>query len=169
MVTFGVAPAIIMFMWCLSGLGKLGWAVAFIYVASAAIRLARFNAQADTADKRYFTGLASPPAAVFVAATVWLGHELGYTSGNLPAAFIMLMAMQTALVGFLMVANVRYHSFKDIDFSSRVSVVALFIFVLLLVLVASDPPRVLFILGVTYAFSGPLAAGWTRFLAKPQG
>lgn len=169
MVTFGVAPAIIVFMWCLSGLGKLGWAVAFIYVASAAIRLARFNAQADTADKRYFTGLASPPAATFIAASVWLGSDLGYTSDNLPAAFIMLMAIQTALVGFLMVANVRYHSFKDIDFSSRVSVVALLIFVLLLVLIASDPPRVLFILGATYALSGPLAAVWAKFYTKAQG
>ena len=160
MVTFGVAPAIIVFMWCLSGLGKLGWAVAFIYVASAAIRLARFNAQADTADKRYFTGLASPPAATFLAATVWLGQELGYSSDNLPAIMMFLVALQTAIVGFLMVANVRYHSFKGIDFSSRVSVIALFIFMLLLVLVASDPPRVLFILGVIYALSGPLAALW---------
>ena len=79
MVTFGLAPAIIVFMWCLSGLGKLGWAVAFIYVASAAIRLARFNAQAETADNRYFTGLASPPAATLIASTVWLGSEMGYT------------------------------------------------------------------------------------------
>lgn len=165
MVTFGLAPAIIVFMWCLSGLGKLGWAVAFIYVASAAIRLARFNAQAETADNRYFTGLASPPAATLIASTVWLGSEMGYTPGNLPVFFVFVMAFLTAAVGFLMVLNVRYHSFKGIDFSSRVSVIALFVFMLLLVLIASDPPRVLFIIALTYALSGPLGAVWRRFFA----
>ncbi len=168
MVTFGLAPAIIMFMWCLSGLGKLGWAVAFIYVASAAIRLARFNAQADTADSRYFTGLASPPAATLVASTVWLGSEMHYTPENLPVVAVFFMALLTATVGFLMVANVRYHSFKGIDFSSRVSVIALFVFLLLLVLIASDPPRVLFIIAVTYALSGPIAAIW-RQVRNKQG
>lgn len=160
MVTFGVAPAIIMFMWCLSGLGKLGWAVAFIYVASAAVRLARFNAQAETADSRYFTGLASPPAATLLASTVWLGSEMGFTPDNLPIALVFAMAILTASVGFLMVVNVRYHSFKGINFHSRVSVIALFIFLLLLVLIAADPPRVLFLIASTYALSGPIGALW---------
>ncbi len=162
MVTFGLAPAIVVFMWCLSGLGKLGWAVAFVYVASAAIRLARFNAQAETADNRYFTGLASPPAATLIASTVWLGSDLGYTPDSLPVLFVFVMAILTAAVGFLMVLNVRYHSFKGIDFSSRVSVVALFVFMLLLVLIAADPPRVLFIIALTYAASGPLGALWRK-------
>lgn len=165
MVTFGVAPAIIMFMWCLSGLGKLGWAVAFIYVASAAVRLARFNAQAETADSRYFTGLASPPAATLIASTVWLGSDLGLTAATLPISAVFLMAILTAGVGFLMVTNVRYHSFKGVNFHSRVSVIALFIFLMLLVLIAADPPRVLFLIASSYALSGPIAALWRKVMS----
>jgi CDP-diacylglycerol--serine O-phosphatidyltransferase len=168
MVTFGVAPAIIVFMWCLSDLGKLGWAVAFIYVASAAIRLARFNAQAESSDNRYFTGLASPPAATLVASSVWLGFDLGYTAETMPLIMVIAMGLLTAAVGCLMVMNVRYHSFKGIDFTSRVSVVALFIFLLLLVLIASNPPTVLFILAASYAFSGPIVSLWLKGAGKDE-
>ena len=166
MVTFGLAPAIIMFMWCLSDLGKLGWAVAFLYVASAAIRLARFNAAADTADNRYFSGLASPPAATLVASAVWLGYDLGYTTTSLPFALVITMAFLTAVVSFLMIANVRYHSFKGINFSRRVSVAALLLFILLIGLIATDPPKVLFLLACSYAFSGPMASLWRRLSSK---
>ncbi len=166
MVTFGVAPAIVMFMWCLSGLGKLGWAVAFIYVAAAAVRLARFNAQVDIVDKRYFIGLASPPAATLIASTVWLGTDMGYTAGTLPPIFVAAMALLTGAVGFLMVLNIRYNSFKEIDFSGRVPVVALFIFLLSLGLIAADPPRVLFLIAFTYALSGPLGGLWRTYKAK---
>lgn len=166
MVTFGLAPAIIVFMWCLSDLGKLGWAVAFLYVASAAIRLARFNAAVDTADSRYFSGLASPPAATLVASAVWLGYDLGYIASSLPFALVITMAILTAVVGFLMIANVRYHSFKGINFSRRVSVAALLLFILLIGLIATDPPKVLFLLACSYAFSGPVATLWQRLRKK---
>jgi len=162
MVTFGLAPAMVMFMWCLSGLGKLGWAVAFLYVACAAVRLARFNAQADAADKRYFTGLASPPAATLIASSVWLASEYGFTPVNLPPFLVAIMAIQTMLVGFLMVMNIRYSSFKEFDFSGRVPVVALLIFLLLLALIAANPPHVLFMLASTYAVSGPLLLLWRK-------
>ena len=168
MVTFGVAPAIIVFMWCLSDLGKLGWAVAFIYVASAAIRLARFNAQAESTDNRFFTGLASPPAATLVASSVWLGYDLGFGADNMPFIMVIAMALLTSAVGFLMVMNVRYHSFKGIDFSSRVSVAALFIFLLLLVLIASNPPTVLFLLAASYACSGPVASLWQKVAGQSK-
>jgi CDP-diacylglycerol---serine O-phosphatidyltransferase len=166
MVTFGLVPAIIVFMWCLSDLGKLGWAVAFLYVASAAIRLARFNAAADTADNRYFSGLASPPAATLVASAVWLGYDLGYTTTSLPFVLVITMAFLTAVVSFLMIANVRYHSFKGINFSRRVSVAALLLFILLIGLIATDPPKVLFLLACSYAFSGPMASLWRRLNSK---
>ncbi|MEE3240246.1 MAG: CDP-diacylglycerol--serine O-phosphatidyltransferase [Pseudomonadota bacterium] len=166
MVTFGLAPAIIVFMWCLSDLGKLGWAVAFLYVASAAIRLARFNAVADTADTRYFRGLASPPAATLVASAVWLGYDLGYTASSLPFALVISMAILTSAVGFLMIANIRYHSFKAINFSRRVSVAALLLFILLIGLIATDPPKVLFLLACSYAFSGPVVTLWQRLIKQ---
>ncbi len=167
MVTFGLAPALVMFMWCLSGLGTTGWAVAFIYVAGAAVRLARFNAMADKADSRYFTGLASPPAATLVASTVWLLSEYGYTPANLPIAIATVLALQTALVGCLMVMNVRYTSFKGIDFDGRVPVVALLFVLLILGAIAANPPLVLFIVASTYAISGPIAAVWNKLRRKP--
>lgn len=160
MVTFGVAPALIMFMWCLSGLGKLGWAVAFIYVACAALRLARFNAQADTADRRFFTGLASPPAATLIAATVWTGHDMGFVGLELSGWVQGLLALQVTLVGLLMMLNVPYHSFKGIDFKGRVPFAAVFAVMLIFVVITIDPPRVLFGLAATYALSGPLIFLW---------
>ena len=155
MVTFGIAPAIIIFMWCLSDIGKVGWAVGFIYVASAAIRLARFNAQVGYADDRYFSGLASPPAATLLASSVWLAYDLGYSPADLPTLMVYSMMFLTIFIGLLMVVNVPYYSFKNINLSGRVSLVALLIFIFLLVLIASNPPKVLFILALTYALSGP--------------
>lgn len=162
MVTFGVAPALIMFMWCLSDLGKLGWSIAFIYVACAALRLARFNAQADTADKRYFTGLASPPAAMLIAATVWVGTELGINGHELSRSGQAFFAIETALVGLLMVINVPYHSFKGVDFKGRVPFVAMFLVTMLFVVIAMNPASVLFVLAATYALSGPMVFVWKK-------
>ncbi|MGI9293560.1 MAG: CDP-diacylglycerol--serine O-phosphatidyltransferase [Pseudomonadales bacterium] len=170
MVTFGVAPALVMFMWCLSGLGKLGWSVAFIYVACTALRLARFNAQADTADKRFFTGLASPPAATLIAATVWTGHDMGYVGLELSSWIQGLLAFETALVGLMMMLNVPYHSFKGVDFKGRVPFAAVFAVMLVFVVITIDPPRVLFALALTYALSGPVIYVWKKMRGgrKPE-
>lgn len=162
MVTFGLAPALVMFMWCLDGLGTTGWAVAFIYVAGAAVRLARFNAMADQADNRFFVGLASPPAATLIASTVWLLHDNGFTPDTLPMSLVILLAIQTAIVGFLMVVNIRYTSFKGINFEGRVPVFALLVLLLLFGAIAANPSLVLFIMATTYAVSGPLFAVWRK-------
>jgi len=116
MVSFGVAPALVMFSWALGDLGKFGWSAAFIYVACAALRLARFNTQIDSSDSQYFTGLASPSAAAIVASTVWVCYDLGWVGAQLPIEVSVLVALLTATVGFLMIANFPYYSFKDIDF-----------------------------------------------------
>lgn len=167
MVSFGVAPALVMFMWCLSSLGKLGWSVAFIYMACAALRLARFNAMADTADKRYFTGLASPPAAMLIVATVWCGTELGIDPQALGKPVQLLFAAQMALVGLLMVVNVRYHSFKGLDFASRVPFVVMFMAMLVIGVILIDPSSVLFLLALTYAISGPVAFVYHKLRGEP--
>ena len=151
MVSFGLAPAIVMYSWGLQPLGKFGLAAAFIFSACAAIRLARFNTQVGSTDSRYFVGLASPPAATLVASGVWWGSELELnTEVSILAAFII------AFVGVLMVSNLRYHSFKGLDKNRRVPFVAMLITLLVFIAVTIDPPVVLFTLAFTYACSGPM-------------
>lgn len=152
MVAFGVAPALLAFEWALGSLGKVGWMVAFIYVAGAALRLARFNTQVGKADRRYFIGLASPAAAGVVAGTVWAFSDFGIQGSNM--AFVV--AILVAAAGMLMVSNIKYYSFKDLDLKGRVPFVAILIVVLIFAVVFSDPPRVLLLIFLAYAVSGPV-------------
>ncbi|MDN3638544.1 CDP-diacylglycerol--serine O-phosphatidyltransferase [Simiduia curdlanivorans] len=161
MVSFGVAPALVMFSWALQDMGKLGWAAAFTYCAGAALRLARFNTQIGVVDKRYFVGLASPAAAALVAGTVWVGSD-SQASG----VFLWLCAIITALAGVLMVANVRYTSFKEVDFRGRVPFVVMLAVVLAFAVVTIDPPRILLAIFAGYAFSGPATVLWRKFKAR---
>ncbi len=156
MVSFGVAPALVVFSWALDGLGKFGWSAAFIYVACAALRLARFNTQIDTADKNYFTGLASPAAAAILASTVWVCHDVGWVGNELPLELSVLVGVLTATVGFLMIANFPYYSFKGIDFRGRVPFVVMIAVVLVFGLITLDPPSVLLAGFLLYALSGPI-------------
>ncbi len=158
MCSFGLAPALIMYVWSLSSLvqyswqwGKLGWLAAFLYVACAALRLARFNVKASSTDKRYFQGLPSPAAAGVVVGFVWVENNLGYTGSDV--AFIALPIIVFA--GIMMVSNISYYSFKDIDFQNKVPFVAMLIVVLIFVFAAIDPPKALFSCFMIYALSGP--------------
>ncbi len=155
MVSFGVAPALVMFSWALGDLGKFGWSAAFVYVACAALRLARFNTQIDTADKDTFTGLASPAAAAIIASAVWLCHNLGWVGALVPDEIAILAGLLTAVIGILMIANFPYASFKGIDFRSRVPFVVMIGIVLVFGLVTVDPPMVILISSLIYAASGP--------------
>ncbi|HHX83131.1 MAG TPA: CDP-diacylglycerol--serine O-phosphatidyltransferase [Pseudomonadaceae bacterium] len=158
MLAFGVAPALICFSWSLSHLGKIGWTAAFIYVACAALRLARFNVEQGNADKRYFTGLASPSAAGLVVFMVWTFHEHQFDSDAFTA---VLAALLTALAGILMVINVPYYSFKDLD-RNRVPFAVILAVVLVIVIVSWDPPTVLWAMAIAYAASGPVMAICSR-------
>lgn len=152
MVTFGVAPSLLLYSWNLNQLGKIGWLVAFIYTASVALRLARFNVKHDIDDKRYFRGLPCPPAAAVVSAFVWLCHE--YEFHNMAVTY--LTAIFTTIAAVLMVSNVRYYSFKDVDFKGKVPFLHLFLMVILFVAIAANPSLVLFVGFCLYASSGPL-------------
>ena len=156
MVSFGVAPALVMYSWGLSDLGKFGWSAAFIYVACAALRLARFNTQIDTADKNYFTGLASPAAAAIIASTVWVCQDLGWVGDHLPAEVSIIVSLLTALTGILMMANFPYYSFKGIDLHGRVPFFVMILVVLVFGLVTLDPPRILLAAFLLYGISGPV-------------
>lgn len=153
MASFGLAPALVIYQWSLSSLGKLGWLAAFIYAAAAALRLARFNTQAGSADKRFFQGLPSPAAAALIAGMVWLGDSKGLIDGTTLLVFTFPL---TVIAGVLMVSNIRYHSFKQLDLHGRVPFVAVLVLVLVFVFIASEPPLVLFLLTLSYAASGPI-------------
>ncbi len=153
LLAFGVAPALICFSWALSDLGTLGWTAAFFYVACAALRLARFNVQLGTVNKRFFVGLASPAAAGVVVFMVWVCDEYDV---EVVLSIAVLAAVLTMCAGLLMVLNVRYFSFKDMDFKSRVPFFVILMVILLFVIVSWDPPVVLFVIAILYALSGPV-------------
>ena len=153
MVSFGLAPALVMYQWALFGMGKLGWLAAFVYTACAALRLSRFNTQAASADKRYFQGLPSPPAAAVLAGMIWCGTVYDLIDDTTSLFFCLPV---TVIVGILMVSNVRYHSFKEFDLKGRVPFMVILIIVPVFVLIAMEPPLVLFLLAASYAISGPI-------------
>ncbi len=152
LVSFGLAPALVVYVWGLSSMGKIGWLAAFIYAAAAALRLARFNTQVGSADKRYFQGLPSPSAAAIVAGMVWVGIDNGYKGSSVILPALLL----TVLAGLLMVSKIRYHSFKELDLKGKVPFVTLLVLVLVFVLIFSDPSKVLFAVFLLYALSGPV-------------
>lgn len=152
MVSFGMAPSLVAFTWALQDLGKVGWAAAFVYAAGAALRLARFNTQLAVADKNYFTGLASPSAAALVAGTVWMFSDMGISGSDVS----WLMAVLVPAAGLLMVSNIKYHSFKGLDLRGKVPFVAVLAVVMVFVVVSIDPAKVLLLVFLAYALSGPV-------------
>lgn len=152
MVSFGIAPALIIHQWALTSWGKIGWLGAFVFAACAALRLARFNTKVASADKRYFQGLASPAAAALIAGFVWLGADLGWegTDKRLIAIIVSVGA------GILMVSNIRYHSFKEIDLRGKVPFIVLVALMGAFAVIYLHPPVVLFAGFFVYAISGPV-------------
>ncbi|MDR2016617.1 MAG: CDP-diacylglycerol--serine O-phosphatidyltransferase [Burkholderiales bacterium] len=156
MVSFGVAPALLIYVWALQGLGKLGWIAAFIYVAGAAARLARFNTMLEVADKRWFSGIPSPAAAALVASFVWVFHDNAVTGREV----LWLACVVTLFAGIVMPSNLRYYSFKTVNLKKSVPFVTVLVLVLAFALLASQPPLVLFCCSVLYALSGFATTGW---------
>lgn len=154
MVAFGLAPSLVMYEWSLYHLGKLGWLAAFIFTAGAALRLARFNSQLATADKRFFTGLPSPSAAAILAGAVWVAFD-NHLSAEMVAWPALIL---TVAAGLLMVSNIRFHSFKQIDLRGRVPFVAIVGVMLAFAIVLSEPPIVLFLGFFVYMLSGLVLA-----------
>ena len=161
-ISFGVAPAILSFSWGLAPLGRLGWAAGFLFVAAAAVRLARFNIQSGSQDKRYFVGLPSPAAAAVPAATVY-AYPYGFQTA--PEALpVLAMVIVPAL---LMVSTFRFRSFKTFDLPARRSYPVLFLVALGLVLVAAQGDLVLVVLAYGYLTSAFVEMAWHR-LRKRQ-
>jgi len=156
MVSFGLAPSLVMYLWAFGEMGKLGWLVAFVYTASTALRLARFNTQVEVADKRFFQGLPSPAAAAVVAGFVWLNVDYGIAGADV----VVLALLVTFCAGILMVSNFRYYSFKDIDFKGKVPFFTLLVTVMGLVFISLDPPQILFGFFLLYMCSGLVLTVW---------
>ncbi len=159
LISFGLAPALLAFNWSLSSLreisvmaGKLGWLAAFLFMACAALRLARFNTQASIADKRYFQGLSSPAAAGTLVFTIWFCVDVGIAGDSVR----WLIFFETIALGILMFSNVRYYSFKASPGGEKVPAVWLLLALLIIVLLAIDPPLIGMLLGCTYVLSGLL-------------
>ncbi len=150
MVSFGVAPSLLMYEWAFKDLGKLGWFAAFIYCAGTALRLARFNANIDTVDKRFFQGLPSPAAAAVVAGFVWVMLD-NHFSGQESRWYAVIL---TVFAGVSMVSNLRFYSFKDFNMRKSVPFIVIILIALFFILIFSDPPSVLFLLFFCYALSG---------------
>lgn len=170
MVSFGVAPALIVYIWALQPLGKLGWVAAFLYCACAALRLARFNTKLEDPfqDKRFFQGLPSPAAAALLAGFVWVSYEYGYGISGQESGygisgremFFGVIKMQwlawvlTVFAAGSMVSDFNFYSGKDINLRESVPFVAILAIMLIFVLVSYSPPEVLFTVFLVYALSG---------------
>jgi CDP-diacylglycerol--serine O-phosphatidyltransferase len=151
MVSFGVAPSLVIYVFALQGLGKIGWIAAFVYCAGAALRLARFNTQLDSAtDKRFFQGMPSPSAAALIAGFVWVMVEYG-VDGH---AVRWLAAAIALFGGLTMVSNFRYYSGKEINLRKSVPFFVILLVVLAFILVSTSPPEVLFGVFALYGLSG---------------
>ena len=154
MVSFGAAPALVMYEWALRDLGRVGWIAAFVYCVGAALRLARFNTQLSTADKRWFTGLPSPAAAALVAGMIWVLNDYQVRGGDVK----FIASMLTIFAGITMVTNVRFYSFKDINLRRAVPFWVATLIMLGLLLISIEPSHVLWGLALGYGVSGYV--GW---------
>ena len=165
MVSFGAAPALVMYEWALKSLGRIGWIAAFVYCAGTALRLARFNTNSAVIDKRYFQGLPSPAAAALVAGFIWVVDDFkieAVSTMRWTACIITLFA------GITMVSNIPFYSFKGINFRRSVPFWAILVVVFAVILISTHPPTVLFLLFVAYSLSGYVVWVWNRREKRPK-
>ncbi len=151
-ISFGVAPGVLLYEWALRPFGKLGWLAAFLYVICGALRLARFNVQVSTVESRRFIGLPIPAAACIVATCVLLFYELGGTGTIKMVSMVVLVF----LLAFLMVSNIKYLSLKDPELFKRQPFMMLVLAIILLIVIVAKPEVMLFLIGMAYMVSGPL-------------
>ncbi len=167
MVSFGAAPALVMYEWALRGLGRWGWVAAFVYCSCAALRLARFNTNIAVVDKRYFQGLPSPGAAALVVSFIWIMDAAG-VKGLREGAWLEWVAFGVTLfAGLTMVTNLPFYSFKDVSLKKSVPFVVIVAIALMIAVITVHPPTVLFCIFWAYAVSGYGVYLWRRIKGKP--
>jgi CDP-diacylglycerol--serine O-phosphatidyltransferase len=163
MVSFGAAPALIVYQWALKDMGKPGWIPAFVYIAGAALRLARFNVNIGVVDKRYFQGLPSPAAAALVMGLIWVVDDSGLRAVTKIDWVAWSAFGVTLFAGLSMVTNAPYYSFKVFGGRRSVPFIVVVAIALAIALISLDPPRVLFGLFCIYGLSGYAIYGWRRY------
>jgi CDP-diacylglycerol---serine O-phosphatidyltransferase len=166
MVSFGAAPALIMYEWALKGMGKLGWIAAFVYCSGAALRLARFNTNIGVVDKRFFQGLPSPAAAALVIGLMWVMYEMGLDPAQVRWLAWLAMGL-TLYAGLTMVTNVPFYSFKDVSFKKTVPFVVIVAIALSIAIINLHPPIVLFSLFAIYGVSGFAVYAYRKSKGQP--
>lgn len=167
MVSFGAAPALIVYEWELKGLGKLGWIAAFVYCSCAALRLARFNTNLGVVDRRFFQGLPSPAAAAVVVGFIWLMESWGF-KGGLQGSWLAWLAFGITLyAGLTMVTNVPFYSFKDVTLKRSVPFIVIVAIALGIAIINIHLPGALFGLFMVYAASGYAVYVWKRLKGRP--
>jgi CDP-diacylglycerol--serine O-phosphatidyltransferase len=167
MVSFGAAPALIVYIWGLKDLGKAGWIPAFVYIAGAALRLARFNVNIGVVDKRFFQGMPSPAAAAMVMGLIWVMDDAGFKGVSQINWLAWSAFGVTLFAGLSMVTNAPFYSFKVVGGRKTVPFIVLVAIVLAIALIALDPPKVLFGIFCLYGLSGYAVYGWRKFKGKP--
>ena len=167
MVNFGAAPALIVYEWALKGLGKMGWIPAFVYIAGAALRLARFNTNIAVVDKRFFQGLPSPAAAALVMGLIWVMDDAGYRAVSHIEWLSWVAFGVTLYAGLSMVTNAPFYSFKVVGAKQTVPFVVIVAIALAIVLIGQNPPVALFALFCVYGLSGYGVYAWRRAKGRP--
>ena len=167
MVSFGAAPALIVYIWGLKDMGKAGWIPAFVYIAGAALRLARFNVNIGVVDKRFFQGLPSPAAAAIVMSLIWVMDDAGFKGVSKVDWLAYTAFGVTLFAGLSMVTNAPFYSFKVVGGRSTVPFAVIVAIALGIALIALDPPRVLFGIFCLYGLSGYVVYAWRKLKGRP--
>jgi len=154
LIAFGLAPGLLIYTWALTPFGRIGWLAAFLYVACAALRLARFNVNFGSVETRYFQGLPSPGAGVMIATTIIIAYHAGWVDSSKHFTILLL----TFFLSFMMVSKIRYHSLKKLELTSTIPFQILVITLCVIILVAAEPQITLFVIFFLYVFSGPVLA-----------
>ena len=171
MVSFGVAPGLIVYVWALQPLGKLGWIAAFIYCSCAAFRLARFNVKLDIDDKQFFFGLPSPAAAALLASFIWISFDNGISGNEIFLGFFQMQwfaFLLTIFAALSMVTDLRYYSGKDINLRNSQPFIAILFIVMIFGLISHNPAEVIFIILMGYALSGYVVFFRNRYIKNTR-
>lgn len=158
MVSFGAAPALVIYVWALNPLGKFGWIIAFIYCACAAFRLARFNVKLDIENKKYFSGLPSPAAATLLASFIWISFDNGINGDDIFLGFFQMQwfaAVLTFFSALAMASDLKYYSGKNLNFRKSQPFIAILIIVIIFGVISHNPAEIVFLIALLYALSGP--------------